>query len=80
MLPLPTDIDKQAGDVDLRYSLVEHSAKFQKTCKLKFRNEKFEKAKRKREKNRPADRLQLLRHTGKVRLLQIDSGRKSYKQ
>ena len=27
MLPLPTDIDKQAGDVDLRYSLVEHSAK-----------------------------------------------------
>ena len=51
MLPVPIDIDKIAGHADLSYSLFQHSAKFHKTCKLKFDNEKLEKSKRKCEKS-----------------------------
>lgn len=53
---------------------------FRRHANWSFAMKNLKKQNKNVKKNRPADRLQLLRHIGKLRLLQIDSGRKSYKQ
>ena len=51
-LPVPLDIGKLSGTNSLGKSLFIHAAKFHKTCKLKFGNEKLAKAMQRREKEK----------------------------
>ena len=44
LLPVPLNLDELSGGIALGTSLLNHKAKFHKTCKLKFGNEKLEKA------------------------------------
>ena len=43
VLPVPMEVDELSGGEALGISLFNHSAKFYKTCQLKFGNEKLEK-------------------------------------
>ena len=49
-LPVPMEVDDLSGGEASRTSLFNHSAKFHKTCKLKFGKEKLEKAIKRHEK------------------------------
>ena len=44
LLPVPLNLDELSGGTALGTSLLNHKAKFHKTCKLKFGNEKLKKA------------------------------------
>ena len=44
LLPVPLNFNELSGGTVLGTSLLNHKAKFHKTCKLKFGNEKLEKA------------------------------------
>ena len=48
--PVPMEVDELSGGEALRTSLFNHSAKFHKTCKLKFGKEKLEKVIKRHEK------------------------------
>ena len=50
LLPVPLNLDGLSGGTALGTSLLNHKAKFHKTCKLKFGNEKLEKAIKRHEK------------------------------
>ena len=44
VIPVPMDVDELSGGEALGTSLFNHPVKFHKTCKLKFGDEKLEKA------------------------------------
>ena len=46
LLPVPLNLDELSGGTALGTSLLNHKVKFNKTCKLKFGNEKLEAIKR----------------------------------
>ena len=50
LLSLPLEMNKLRGKIKLSGSLTCHAAKFPKSCKLKFKNEKLDKAMQKFEK------------------------------
>ena len=50
LLPVPLNLDELSGGTALGTSLLNHKVKFNKTCKLKFGNEKLEKAIKRHEK------------------------------
>ena len=50
LLPVPLNLDELSGGTALETSLLNHKAKFHKTCKLKFGNEKLNKAIKRHEK------------------------------
>ena len=50
LLPVPLNLDELSGGIALGTSLLNHKAKFHKTCKLKFGSEKQEKAIKRHEK------------------------------
>ena len=50
LLPVPLNLDELSGGTALGTSLLNHKAKFHKTCKFKFGNKKLEKAIKRHEK------------------------------
>ena len=56
MLPVPLDIDKLKEGVALGDSLIRNEANFHKSCKLKFSNDKLNKAIQKYQKSDKIDR------------------------
>ena len=50
LLPVPLNLDELSGGTALGTSLLNNKAKFHKTCKLKFGNEKIEKVIKRHEK------------------------------
>ena len=64
LLPVPLNLDELSGGTALGTSLLNHNAKFHKTCKLKFGNEKLEKAIKRHENKRSLKKS----HLRKVRV------------
>ena len=50
LLPVPLNLNELSGGTALGTLLLNHKSKFRKTCKLKFGNEKLEKAIKRHEK------------------------------